>query len=106
MEEINGEKLGGLGTASKDIVDDVVVLMRRWGLQRPLDEFGCIIDGGRVVGGEVEILLGKLDHNRVELDDCSINAVFHECTGGCANSKTTISRSLAVTLRMRKQILT
>lgn len=106
MEEINGEKLGGLCTASKDIVDDVVILMRRRGLQRPLDKIGCIIDGGRVVGGEVEILLGKLNHNRIELDDCSIDAMFHECSRGCTNSKATISRSLAVTPRMRKQILT
>lgn len=100
MKEIDSEKLGGLGTAGKDIVDDIVILLHRRCLQRPLDKFGCIVDGDGMVRGEVEILLGKLNHNRIELDNCSVDAVLHECSGCCANSKTAISFSLAMNLTM------
>jgi hypothetical protein len=49
-DELVCEELDGLSAASEDVVDDVVILLRRSGFLALLDEGAGVVDGGSVVG--------------------------------------------------------
>lgn len=73
---------------------DVVVLgVRRLG-RGLLHEFHGILDDGRVVFREVEVLLGELVDDGVDLDDCGVDSVRDQGSGGGSNSESACGRSV------------
>lgn len=87
LQELEGKQVNWLSTARKDIVDNVVV---RLGL---VDEAGSVADSVRngwgVVLAHVEVLLGKLVDDWINLDNRGINAVGYKSRWGGSDTKTT-----------------
>lgn len=89
MEEFNSEEVDGFGAAGEDVMDDVIVSRTRWGRKRFLDELLGILDDSGVVVREVEVFIGEIVYNRVNLDNCRIDSVADQGARSGANAEST-----------------
>jgi hypothetical protein len=83
-QELDGEQFGWFCASRKDIVDDVIVLL---GIAGTLHECRGVFNGRDVVLREVEELQRELMHDRIDLDDSSLDSVIYEGSWGTADSE-------------------
>lgn len=76
MKKFIGEEVDRFCTASKHVVDDVVISFRLR-LSVRLGPFHCIGNNCSVIGGKPKVLLGKTIYHRIELDNGGINPVSY-----------------------------
>lgn len=101
-DEFVGEELDWFGAAGEDVVDDVVVLLQGWGILALLDEGVGVLDDGGVVDGEPEMVDCEFMDDRVDFDDCCVDAVRDQGAGGGADSEATGMVSHLVWLWVRR----
>lgn len=92
MDEFLREQVRGLGAASEDIVDNVIVaIVLRSGCACSFDEDGGVFNDGGVVGGEGEIFHGEVVDDWVDLYSGRVDTVGNERRRGCTDSKATMT---------------
>ena len=87
LQELEGEERDGLGASRKDVVDDIV--KAGFGLVggEARGVGNRILDNGRVVAGELEVLGGELVNDWVEFHHRGVDAVGHKSCRRGANSQ-------------------
>lgn len=78
LEKLERKQRNRLSTARENVVDDVVKPPRRLvGGQTGRVSYG-VLDHGRVIARELEVLARELVDDRVQLDNGGVDAMGHE----------------------------